>query len=115
MASFTFNTTRQCIPGKRERKTIGASATGITESVYTVDATEKTEKRLASAAVIEVRGTNETIYWAIDGSTASSTVGFTAATGDVIYLDSQQKVLNFNAIRSDVTDVDIEVLPLWGA
>jgi hypothetical protein len=120
MATFTFNTTRHPRSGKRERLTVGAAAVNITASVYTIAGSGGAAEgqgvgylpKLATAAVIQV--IDGPIYWTIDGSTPSSTVGFQNDTGDFIYLDSAQKVKEFKAIRASA-DVTIEVLALWGA
>ena|SRR5687768_13013411 len=113
MASFVFGTTRQPLVGKRERKTVSTTPVEITPSVYTIDGTDKLGARLASAAVLQVF-TNGIIF-TIDGSDPEAAVGFEAAAGEFIYLDSAQKVRNFKAIRSGASDAGLEILPLFGA
>lgn len=117
MASFTFNTTRNPRLGKRERKTVSSSAVSITPATYTIAASAGATKygandKLASAAIIQVF--TDAIYFTLDGTTPTSLIGFEAAAGDFIYLDSFQKVKDFKAIRK-TTDATIEILPLFGA
>ena len=119
MPSFTFNTTRQPKSGKRERLTVADSSVGITASVYTVAAAEvgatKYDQgpKLASAAVLQV--IDQPINWTIDGTAATTALGFEALAGDFIYLDSAQKVKNFRAIRSGGSSAEVEVVALFGA
>ena len=115
--SFRFNTTRGPLDGKRERLTVGTSAVPITPATYTVAETAAATKyargdRKATAAVIQVF--DDAIYFTLDGTTPSATVGFEAAVGDVIELDSLGKIQNFQAIRK-TGDAELEILPLFGA
>lgn len=112
-----FNTTRQPRSGKRERLTVGAAAVSPTASAYTIQpsgAANQAHKNdiLPTAAVLQVF--TSAIYWTIDGSTPSSTVGFDSGVGDYIYLDSFQKLKNFKAIRQAAPDGAVEILPLYG-
>ena len=111
-----FNTTLQPRLGKRERKTVSSSAVGLTASAYTIAATAEATKygkndTLPNGAVLQVGA--DAIYWTLDGSTPSSTVGFESAAGDIIYLDSFQKVKEFKAIRKS-GDTSVEALFLYG-
>lgn len=112
MPSFTFNTTRQPKSGKRERLTVTAAETRITSTVYIVPNTNVREPVSASAAALQV--ITESIYWTIDGTVPTASIGFEAAAGDFIYLDSHQKVKEFRAIRTGVTNATVEVVALFG-
>jgi hypothetical protein len=118
MASFTFNTTRNPLNGKRERKTISSTALGITSTVYTIQPSAGATRdgigdKLATAAVVQVL--TEGINWTIDGTTPTAALGFNSNAGDFIYLDSAMKVKNFLAIREAANDASIEVVALFGA
>lgn len=113
-----FNTTRQPMSGKRERKTVSTTAVSITESVYVFTPTvgnvnAYVEPVRATAAIVQVL-TNP-VNFTIDGTTPEAAVGFNAVAGDFIYLDSAQKVRNFKAIRSGGADAAIEVVALFGS
>ena len=111
MQGFQFDTVHNPIPGKRERLSVGAAAVPITASVYTIEDTDKRQfVRHASAAILQVVTAN--IYWSIDGTDPSATVGFDAAPGEMIYLDSPQKIRAFKAIQKAAA-ATVEVLPLF--
>jgi hypothetical protein len=115
--NFRFETARNPRSGKRERKTVSTSAVNLTATAYTIASTADANKyalpdKLPTAAVMRVL--TDAIYFTLDGSTPSSTVGFEAAVGDMIYLDSFQKIKEFKAIRK-TTDASLEVLYLYGA
>jgi hypothetical protein len=103
--------------GKRERKTVSSSVVQLTASAYTIAAAAGGTKYalsdiLPQGAILQVL--TDSIYYTLDGSTPSSTVGFSAGAGDYIELDSFQRVKEFRAIR--VTgDASIEALYLYGA
>lgn len=102
---------------KRERKTVSSSAVQFTASAYTIAATAEASQYGKNdtqpiGAVLQVVG--ESIYYTLDGSTPSSTIGFEAGAGDFIYLDSFQQVKEFKAIRK-TGDASIEVLFYYGA
>jgi len=120
LASFVFNTTRNPIPGKRERKTVSNAAVGITASVYEFypsagfSSNSFREPKRATGAIIQVL--TQAITFTIDGTTpVAGTTGFEAAANDFIYLDSYQKVKDFKAIRSGGSDGAIEVVAVFGA
>ena len=115
MASFNFSTTRQPMLGKRERLAVDGVAS-ITPAVYTVQPTVAANQygkndRQATAAVLQVF--TDAIYFTLDGSTPSALVGFEAAVGDEIYLDSYQKIKGFKAIKKTLA-AEVEVLPMFG-
>jgi hypothetical protein len=116
VAGFAFNTTLQPRSGKRERLTVSSSAVGFTSSAFTIQPSVGATKygkndTLPVGAVLQVG--SDAIYWTLDGSTPSASVGFESAAGDFIYLDSFQKIKEFKAIRK-TGDTSIEVLFLYG-
>jgi hypothetical protein len=119
VASFVFNTTRNPLSGKRERKTVSNAAVGLTESAYTLTPSPTNtrlfvEPRKASAAILQVL--TQAVTFTIDGTTpVAGSVGFEAAASDFIYLDSYQKIKEFKAIRSGGSDGAIEAAYLFGA
>ncbi len=58
-------------------------------------------------AVITVE--TATIRFAVDGTTATATVGHVASPGDVITLDSSAELTNFSAIRTTGTSATLKV------
>jgi len=111
-----FNSRFNPLSGKRERKTVSSSAVQLTATAYTVAATAALNQyamsdRKPAAAMLQVSA--DAIYWTVDGSTPSASVGFEAAVGDEIYLDSFQKIKEFRAIRK-TTDAAVEALYLYG-
>jgi hypothetical protein len=99
--------------GKRQRLTVDNTAGGVQfdATKYTIAGTEKLSPRMADGAVLQVR--DEEIYWSIDGTTPSSTVGFESAPGDFIHLTTQQQIKAFKAIRKNATDAAIEAAFLF--
>lgn len=83
--------------GKRQRLAVGASAVQFAAANYTIGGGERNPQKLASAATLQVFG--DDIYWTIDGSTPSSTVGFLALDGEFIYLQTYQQLREFRAIQ----------------
>lgn len=98
---------------KRERLAVASAAVNFTEANYTIAQTEKNEKKTADGAVLQVVGADQ-IYWTIDGSTPSASVGFIADPRDIIYLETQQQVKNFKAIRV-TADTSVEAAFHFGA
>lgn len=118
MSSVAFNSRLNPRNGKRERKTVSSTAVGLTESAYAFAATGDSPTQMGtlpknpSGAVLQVF--TDSIYYTLDGSTPSATVGFEAALGDTIYLDSFQQIKEFKAIRK-TTDAAVEALYYYGA
>lgn len=85
--------------GKRQRLTVDATVGGVqfTAANYTILGNEVMRDRVADAAVIQIF--DDEIYWTLDGSTPSSTVGFRSGPGDFINLVTQQQVQSFKTIR----------------
>lgn len=54
----------------------------------------------------------DSIYWTIDGSTPSASVGFRSDPEDFIYLASFQQIREFRAIRLN-TDTAIEAVAMF--
>src|SRR6476661_4092750 len=116
MGSMAFGSAINPMSGKRERKTISSSVVGLTPANYTLDVADVggnglRPKRLAQGAMLQV--VTDSIYWTIDGSTPSASVGYENAPGDIIYLDTPQKVKEFKAIRK-TTDAAVEAVYLFG-
>jgi hypothetical protein len=99
--------------GKRERLTVDGTVAGVQfdATKYTRAQSEKVEARMADAAILQVL--TDEIYWTIDGTAPSSTVGFESAPGDFIYLVTQQQIKSFKAIRKNATNAAIEALFLF--
>jgi hypothetical protein len=99
--------------GKRERLTVSNTVKQLTSSAYTVAGSSdgKRAPRLASGAIIQVF--TDSIYFTMDGTDPSSTVGFEVAPLDVITLETPQQLKDFKAIRK-TADATIEVLYLFG-
>lgn len=118
MAAIVFNTNLQPRLGKRERKTVGSSASGLTVASYTVTPSVAANKYgkndiLPQGAMLTVE--NQSLRYTIDGTAPVATsLGHLAVAGDVIVLDSYQKVKDFQAIREGGTDSVIEVTYLYG-
>lgn len=98
--------------GKRQRLAVSSSVVAFDAANYIVpEALDgKTGKRTAQAAVLQVGV--DALYYTLDGSTPSSTVGFEAAAGDIISIDSHQKIATFKAIRK-TGDTTVEALFLF--
>ena len=98
--------------GKRERKTVGAAAVGLTASAYTFGASGAASGpqklgKLATSAIIQVL--TQPINFTRDGTTATTALGFVAQANDIIYLNTTQEIVNFSAIRNGGVDAAIEV------
>ena len=107
---------RRTRTGKRERITVN-TAVGLTAATFEVKATAAANQYGANdilpvAAVIQVVA--EPINFTVDGTTATTLLGFVAAAGDVIYLNSLQEIRRFSAIKNGATNATIEVLYLYG-
>lgn len=114
-----FNNRLNARNGKRERLTVSSSVVGFasafgkpTNFVIPGSADGKITDRKAEGAILQVNG--DQIYYTVDTSTPSSTVGFVANPGDMIYLNSFQQVQNFKAIRV-TTDASVEALAMFPA
>lgn len=83
--------------GKRDRLAVGGTVVSFDPADYTIAGDEKRSPRTADAAVIQVL--TDEVYWTIDGSTPSSTVGFRSGPGDFINLVTQQQLKAFKAIQ----------------
>lgn len=119
MATIVFNTTLQPRNGKRERKTVSTAAVKLTSTAYTVQQAAAANKYnvpdiLPKGAIITVE--TNSIRWTIDGTAPVATTGpgHLAAANDVIYLDSFQKIKEFQAIREGAADAALEVTYLYG-
>jgi hypothetical protein len=114
MSNFTFNRTLNARLAKRERLAVAGTAVGLTPASYTIDgdATGKRETKRASAAMIQVL--TNSIYYTLDGTTPTSSIGFSAAVNDFIILDSQQQLQGFKALQNSGAAA-LEVLYLYGA
>lgn len=113
-----FNTRMNPRLAKRERLTVSSAAVGfaftanmMTNFVIPPSTDGKLGSRKSEGAVLQISGA-DSIYYTLDGSTPSSTVGFKADPGDYIYLNSFQQVRNFLAIRV-TTDTSIEALAMF--
>lgn len=111
MGNMAFSSTLNARLGKRQRLAVSGESQ-FDSANYTIDATEKNAKREAKGAVLQITG-SDGIYWTIDGTSPSSTVGFANAAGDYIYLDSFQKIKEFRAVESGVA-TSIEAAFLFG-
>lgn len=112
--------------GKRERLAVGAGAAGFATDAFgnltnfnydggsppDGSVTMTFPVKRAEGAILQVVGAG-TIFYTFDGSTPSATVGFSASTGDYIYLDSFQKIVNFSAIQNSAASA-IEALAMFG-
>jgi len=113
---MTFNTTLNPRSGKRQRLAVSTTAVGFTASNYLFEfasTNDTAEPRVDTpkGAVLQVGV--DSIYYTLDGTTPSASVGFLATAGDYIFLDSYQKVKEFRAIRVTL-DTSIEALFLYG-
>ena len=104
--------------GKRERLAVSSAAVGFTVTngklanfVINGSADGKISDRKAEGAVLQVNSAGG-IYYTLDGSTPSANVGFAAAAGEFIYLDSFQQIGTFQAIRQTV-DTSVEALAMF--
>lgn len=112
MSNMAFGSTLNPILGKRERTTVGATVIQLDPDKYRVISdVENIPGRLASGAALQIF--TDSIYYTLDGTDPSSTVGMELAAGDIIYLDSFQKISNFKAVRK-TTDASVEALYFFG-
>lgn len=107
---------RRTRTGQRERKAV-STAVGLTASAFEVKATAEATQYGANdilpvAAVIQVIA--QPINFTVDGTTATTLLGFVAQANDMIYLNSLQEIRRFSAIKNGGTDSAIEVLYLYG-
>lgn len=99
--------------GKRETLTVSNSVKTLTASAYTYAASGAASgpqlgPKSATGAVIQVQA--QPIRFTLDGTNpVATTTGFLAAAGDQIYLNSQQELQSFKAIRDGGTDASCEV------
>ncbi len=102
-----FNTRLNPRLGKRQRLTVDNTVRQFTSTNYVIAPSTdgKLGQRICEGAVLQV--VTDQIYYTLDGSTPSSTVGFTADPGDYIYLGSYQQVKEFRALRV-TTDAAVE-------
>jgi hypothetical protein len=99
-------------PGKRERLAVSSAVVKFTTSVTVHSNNTNGLDKQASGAVLQVVG-SDSLYWTIDGTDPSASVGFVANPGDFIYLETAQQVRNFKALRV-TADTSIEVAFHWG-
>lgn len=109
MANSAFNFTTNPRVGKRERIAVGAGVSQLTQASYTLDRTLASSLdggpgmlplKWAVTAVLQVVGA-DSIYWTLDGTAPSGTVGFKSDPGDFIYLDTTQKIKEFRVIQAN--------------
>ena len=108
----TFRTRLNPKNGKRERVTVDNTVKKFTAANYTVAGTDKFEPKVAYSAVVQVSGT-DSIYWSIDGTDPSASVGFVSAPGDFIYLESPQQVKEFKVTKV-TNNTSIEAMFVFG-
>lgn len=117
MSNMAFGSTLNPVLGKRQRLTVDASVEQFDEANYTIDkgdvgALGVSPIRRAGGAMCQVSGT-DSIYYTVDGSDPSATVGYELGPGDIFYLYSYQEVLNFKVIRK-TTDTSVEATFFFG-
>lgn len=98
--------------GKRERLTVSTAAVKLTKDTFYIKETDKLSAILPVRAAIQVNA--QPIWFTLDGTNPSATVGFAAVANDIIYLNSYQEIQNFKAAKSGATDATIEVLYFYG-
>jgi hypothetical protein len=114
-----FNNRLNSRPGKRERITVSntvkqftLTSTKLLSFMVPGSGDGKLADRKAEGAILQVTG--DQVYYTVDGTDPSSSVGFIADAGDYLYLNSFQQIQNFKAIR--VTgDATIEALAMFPA
>jgi hypothetical protein len=111
MATTTFNSRVQPRSGKRQRLAVSSAVVQFTEANYKIELATAAPRKIASAAMVQVVGADQ-IYYTLDGSTPSSTVGFVADPGDTIFLPTYQQLKEFKAIRV-AADSSVEALFLF--
>lgn len=109
--------------GKREQLSVGAAPVPLSSSVYGIPAHDAPSTgsfpsqlgvgaKLPDTAVIQVLA--NPIIFTTEGTTPAAAVGFQAAIGDRIYLNTIQEIANFQAIQQGASAGTIEVQYFYG-